>query len=346
MNNKNVCIGTGLVALDVVLNGNPKTPAKLYAGGSCGNVLSILSYLGWKSFPVARFAENKAAAEVENDFKKWKVDTSLISKTQGGSTPIIIHRILKDNNGRPKHRFEFRDPDTGAWLPGYKPILHKEVPAIAEKQPCNPTVFYFDRVSRGNLDLAELNKKAGAVIYFEPSSTGDNLKMFKECVDLADVIKFSKDRIHNYSQLFPKQQAVLEIETLGSEGLLYRFSKSKSSKTWHYSKSHIINNVVDTAGAGDWCSAGIISKLCIGGKQGLQDWDSNTIKHALDYGQILGAINCCFQGARGVMYNMNTHELKKSVQRVKKSKAPVDIVVTNKNGSSNSAIIKLASLYK
>src|SRR5687768_16063076 len=112
VSSKEICIGTGLIALDVILNGKPETPPKFYAGGSCGNVLSVLSYLGWSSYPIARLAKNDATKEIEKDFKKWEVKTNLISKTKEGSTPIIIHRILKDKKGNPKHRFEFKDPET------------------------------------------------------------------------------------------------------------------------------------------------------------------------------------------------------------------------------------------
>ena len=320
MNKKNVCVGTGLVALDVVLNGKPETPAKLFAGGSCGNVLTILSFLGWNSFPIARFADNQATHEIEIDFKRWNVNTSLISKTETGSTPIIIHRILKDSQGRARHRFEFKDPASGKWLPSYKSVLHKEIDTIIEKQPSSPKVFYFDRISRGNLDLASANKNAGALIFFEPSSIGDNLNMFKECLALSDIIKFSKDRIQNYSELFPDQQTPLEIETLGSEGLLYRYSKSKKSKTWHYLKPNLINEVVDSAGAGDWCSAGIICKLGLYGKKGFTALGASEIKSALEFGQALGAVNCCFDGARGTMYNIDVKQLKSLVQQFSKGK--------------------------
>ena len=42
-----VVVGTGLVALDVVINSDVHRPPRLWAGGTCGNVLTILSYLGW-----------------------------------------------------------------------------------------------------------------------------------------------------------------------------------------------------------------------------------------------------------------------------------------------------------
>lgn len=312
--NKVVCIGTGLVALDVILNGKPETPPKFHAGGSCGNVMSILSYLGWLSFPVARLAKNAATKEVENDFKIWEVQTSLISKTDEGSTPIIIHRILRDKNGNTSHRFEFKDPDTTAWLPQYKPVLKKEVESIIEKQP-NAKVFYFDRINRSSIELAKANKTAGAVIFFEPSSIGANLKLFTECLQVSDIIKFSSDRISNYAQLFPRQQVCLEIETIGKEGIRYRYNKEKKAINWNFVKPYLIKDVVDSAGAGDWCSAGVIDSLC---KEGIISFNSSSVesvKKALQYGQLLGALNCCFDGARGIMYSIPKIDFNKLVKK-------------------------------
>ena len=59
---KPVCLGTGLVVLDVVMNGNPHSRSKVWAGGSCGNVLTILSYLGWNAFPITRLGNDDAGS--------------------------------------------------------------------------------------------------------------------------------------------------------------------------------------------------------------------------------------------------------------------------------------------
>ena len=119
---KPTCFGAGLIALDVIMNGSPKTLPKLSAGGSCGNVLSILGYLNWNSYPMARLANNQAGVELIRDFKRWEIHLDYLRVNKEGSTPIIIHRILRDKSSKPIHRFEFRDPDTKKWLPQLKPI--------------------------------------------------------------------------------------------------------------------------------------------------------------------------------------------------------------------------------
>ncbi|MDD2986138.1 carbohydrate kinase family protein [Flavobacterium sp.] len=296
------CVGSGLVALDVIVNGSPSTPAKLCAGGSCGNVLSILAFLGWDSMPIARLADNNASEKLFDDFLNIEVNTSLITTSKDGTTPIIIHRILKDKEGNPKHKFEFRVPDTNAWLPMYRPVLASAVNELISLQSeCK--VFYFDRVSRSTINLAKYYKSKGALIVFEPSSIKDD-KQFVECLDIPHIIKFSSDRIKNYSDLFPVPIAQLEIETLGKDGLRYRL-KSDKNPYWKTIPSFKFEDIKDTAGAGDWCTAGIINELGFDGLESFMKSDKSEIERALTIGQVMGGINCSYDGARGIMYNMS-----------------------------------------
>jgi sugar/nucleoside kinase (ribokinase family) len=319
--NRPVCIGAGLVALDVVINGNPSTPLKLFAGGSCGNVLTILSFFNWDSFPIARLKQNSASENLLTDLMAWKVNTTLIRQTSDGSTPIIIHRIKKDKNGNSMHTFQFRNPENGNWLPSYKPVLAREVESIIKISPI-PSVFYFDRVNRSSIDLAKYYKDIGSLIFFEPSSISKS-NQFEECLNLADIMKFSCDRIKNYDTLYPSQRVPLEIETLGKEGLRYRFSHHLKAKKWTTLSSYKISYVVDAAGSGDWFSAGLISKIARNGSKGFKICTNESISKSLKYGQALGALNCFFNGARGLMYTLNNGQLNRLVKKLQSSKAPL-----------------------
>lgn len=312
MSKKSICWGTGLLALDVILNGSHSTPPKLTAGGSCGNVMAILAYLKWESYPIARLKNDEASKEILNDLKRWGVRTDFILTESTGSTAIIIHRILKNKKGQSVHRFEFRNPTTGKWLPGYKPFLSKEVPELLKKMP-NPNVYYFDRVNRAAIDLAVEAKRLGAVVFFEPSSINDP-KLFEECLATTDIIKFSSERIPDYKTRFKKNKVYLEIETLGKDGLNFRCAKSRSAK-WNNVSSFEISEHVDSAGAGDWCSAGIIDELCNEGWQTFKRKGIREIKAGLQAGQALGAMNCFFDGARGIMYNVDESSFKAATRK-------------------------------
>lgn len=309
------CIGTGLLALDIVMNGDPNK-SKIYAGGSCGNVLAILAFLGWNSYPIARFSDTNATYELLRDLSTWNVNEDLINIEQKGSTPIIIHRILKDKDDNVKHRFEFRVPGSGEWLPNYKSVLKDEVRNIIRSKE-RSDIFYFDRVSSAALDLATHYKNSGAIVFFEPSSYKED-NQFKKAIAVADIIKFSSDRIRNFSEKYSEKQAFLEIETLGSEGLIYRTMKSKKND-WTFLPSIRLNKIADSVGAGDWCSAGIIHMLGRTGMKGLKDTTISKIEEALSFGQVLGATNCLFEGARGLMYHLNIASVNKLIAQLRKN---------------------------
>ena len=308
------CIGTGLVALDVVVSGNLVKDAEFLTGGSCGNVLTILSYLGWSTFPIARLSNNVATELLLEDLNRWKVNDELLTVSETGSTPVIIHRITKDKAGLPKHRFEFKNPEDGKHLPAYKPARAKDAQEIFAKQP-EGNVFYFDRINRGAIDLAKLYKNNGALIFFEPSSVKD-LKGFDECMHIADVVKFSDDRILDFDQLYPTAIAGLEIQTLGKSGLKYR---RKGETDWKFIAGYQIDNVVDAAGAGDWCTAAIIYQLFK--DKTLAEISISEIEYALRFGQALSAMNCTFEGARGLMYYIKRSELVYSIEHYVNSNA-------------------------
>jgi sugar/nucleoside kinase (ribokinase family) len=324
-----ICIGTGLVALDVVINGNPSVPLKLYAGGSCGNVITILSFLNWNTFPVARLKSNEASNKLLADLIEWKVNTSLITQTSDGSTPIIIERIKKDKNGNSIHTFQFRNPENGEWLPSYKPVLSSEVKFIILKSLI-PNVFYFDRVNRSSIELAKYYKGNGAIIFFEPSSMKDN-KQFEECLNIADIIKFSNDRIKGYTTKYPDQRVPLEIETLGKDGLMYRYSHQLDSQKWTFVPGYKISYVVDAAGSGDWFSAGLISKIATDGVKGFKNCNEKSLLKALQFGQSLGALNCFFDGARGLMYALNKVQIDSLVNNLQRSKTPLTLINEKEN---------------
>jgi fructokinase len=336
-----ICVGSGLVALDVVISNNSNNPTQFLAGGSCGNVLTILSFLGWQSYPVARLSNDNAAELLIDDLQKWKVSHNLMTVSEKGSTPIIIHRILKDKMGLPKHRFEFRNPEDGAYLPSYKPCLAASVNDLTALQP-NANVFYFDRMNRASIDLAKFYKKNGGIIFFEPSNAKD-AKMFNECLSISDVVKFSVDRIPNFDEFDLVNDVPLVIQTLGEAGLRY---KRKNNIDWKILEGYKIENVVDSAGAGDWCSAGIIKTL-FKKQVSVLSLDDDIIFKALEFGQALGSLNCTYEGARGLMYAITNSELMLYVSHINSQSIKK---IPNKNSNSQIAesltkSLKISSLF-
>lgn len=308
-----LAVGTGLVALDIVISeSRPDTP-RHWAGGTCGNVLAVLRYLGWRAAPVARLRAGEAATQLLADLRRWGVSEQFISLADDGSTPVIVQRISQPPGGEPYHTFSWRCPNCGSRLPGYKPVLATDAEALGGRLDA-PRVFFFDRLSRGALVLARRCADLGAAVVFEPSSVG-NPALFREAWELADVVKYSHERLHELpADLEAKNGPRLQIETLGREGLRYRSRLPEGrGRAWQRLDALPAPRVRDTAGAGDWCTAGVIHRLFPGGASAFDSATDAGVRDAIRYGQALGAWACGFEGARGGMYEAQKSQFEREV---------------------------------
>jgi len=288
----NICVGAGLISLDVLIWDGQKVPVSYYVGGTCGNVMMILSYMGWEAYPIARLDETKDAKRVLDDMKIHNVHTDFVS-TQDGKTPVIVQRNFINKDGIPTHKFESRN-NMGRFYLDFKSLTLKQANEVIEKMDFVPNVFFFDRVSPAIQRLAEAFKEKGSVIFFEPSSRGGDVKRFNQCVEVADIIKFSDQRIKDIEQ-FDGYKDKLFIQTQGAKGLSYRLNSG-----WKHLEPVANDKVVDTAGAGDWTAAAIINELFKSRKDlsGLKDAE---IEKVLNEAQKVGAQSCSYEGARGMM---------------------------------------------
>ncbi len=308
-----VIYGTGLVSLDIVIGSDINQTSYQWSGGTCGNVLTILSYLGWSSFPISRLNDDPSSECVKKDMKSWGVKLDFASLAPTVNVPIITQEIFTDKNGLPKHKFHWKNcPKCGSWLPNYKPVTLKGLESLKASNP-EGNVFFFDRTSPSALDLAKYFKNKGFIIFFEPSAKGD-LNYFEEAINLADIIKYSDQRFLSIiTKNIEKHHPFLEIQTLGDHGLKYRISKDKG---WKHLASYKTEIIKDTCGCGDWTTAGIISKLCNKTKEDLIQSSKDSIELALKYGQALGAWNCGFEGARGGMYRVKKNVFIEETNRI------------------------------
>jgi sugar/nucleoside kinase (ribokinase family) len=295
--------GTGLIALDLVMSANPNLPVQAWAGGTCGNVLSILAYLGWESYPIARLNGDPASERVRADMSRWGVKMDFAGCEPTSDTPIIIQEIRRDRDGLPTHRFSWACPRCGQWLPSFKPITRRAVDAVGDGLN-GAQVFFMDRLSRAALTLAARAKDAGAVVMFEPSGKSDP-KLFAEALQLAHIVKYSDQRLSEAGGAMSSPSAtILEIQTMGNEGLRFRHRSEKLSD-WMHLTSLSAPQLMDSCGSGDWCSAGLLSKIAGAGLSGMKSASIEQLTGALRFGQALAAWNCAFEGARGGMYAVN-----------------------------------------
>ena len=97
--------GAGYIALDILLASKHDRQVRRSAGGTCGNVLAILSFLGHASVPIARLGTDKAADLIISDLKSTGVDCRHVQRDPSGRTPRVVE-LLPDQPGS-THRFVF-----------------------------------------------------------------------------------------------------------------------------------------------------------------------------------------------------------------------------------------------
>jgi hypothetical protein len=242
--------GTGLIALDLVMSADPAAPVRSWAGGTCGNVLSILAYLGWDAFPIARLNSDSASQRVKADMKRWGVKLDFASCPPTTHTPIIIQEIRRGRNGAPTHRFTWACPRCGEWLPSFKAVTQDVVEAVSPRLR-SANVFFIDRLSRAALTLAAQASDEGSVVIFEPAGNSDS-KMFAEALKLSHIIKYANQRLASVGDVMEPSSAVLvEVQTLGSQGLRFRLRLGRGVSGWKHLGAIKAPRIADTCGSGD-----------------------------------------------------------------------------------------------
>jgi fructokinase len=287
-------VGTGLFALDVLirLDGSAVAPR---LGGSAGNILSILAALGWRAIPVGSVGDDAAGAAVRRDFASVHAESRFLNTSRRCRTPVIYQHQLDRQHSR-THRFSFVCPSCGTRR---EPSCIDDRSYESLRSDLPPTdVYFFDRPSQLAVELAEHYAEAGALVLFEPSSTGKDRDLFGRAMRSANIVKYSDDRLPELDDADLRDGAV-EIQTLGPDGL--RFRAPSLDRRWLHLGGYDLPVIGDTSGAGDWCTAGLIFELFKRPAAPAARVDYNALTRALSFGQALSTLNCMTEGARGLM---------------------------------------------
>lgn len=295
-------VGCGLVALDVVLDG-ALAVHHTGVGGTVGNVMSILASLGWRSIPVVNVGNDQAGISVIEELTALGVDVSRIGVERHLETPVVYQRPA----GSGHHSFSFTCPACGRARRFTEQLLPRVGFSAGTPLVGRGDVFFFDRLTESSVQLAEEARANGALTVFEPSAPGDG-RLFERALRASQIVKYSAERMS-----FPATQSLqtgfIEIQTLGAEGL--RFRMRSLVPTWVTLPAIRTGRIIDTAGAGDWCTSGflhLMSRYASGGA--LSDLGYNHVYSALRTGQVVAALNCAHAGARGLMRSLQSQRLK------------------------------------
>ena len=295
------CWGVGFVAMDVIDLEGDRFAA---VGGSCGNVMAILAWLGWTARPIARLGRDAAGDFIRQELRDLGVDVGWLTEEKKLRSPIVLQRFSTASDGTRTHRFSLTCPGCGRWLPRHRPVTLAQSMDLTSGGNV-PSVLYFDRVSPAALRLAETARNRGALVVFEPSSADAETK-FQRAVDTCHVLKYSQERLGHLPDLPYAKSPPLIVETRGEVGLRYRWQGR-----WSQLDAFPVKDNLDAAGSGDWCTAALIHRMGPHGAEAFARSTDSVIKAALQDGQATAAVNCGFLGARGAMQALTLDELNK-----------------------------------
>jgi hypothetical protein len=139
--------------------------------------------------------------------------------------------------------------------------------------------------------------------------------LFGEALKIAHIVKYASQRMRKIDDVMANGTSViLEVQTLGSEGLRYRHRFGPRLSAWVRLDAVRAPKLADACGAGDWCTAGLLAKAASGGLAGLKKGGADLVEQALRFGQTLAAWNCGFEGARGGMYAVSRETFEENIE--------------------------------
>jgi fructokinase len=305
-----VAVGTGRLTLDVIVRAG--APPRCQVGGTCGNVLANLAYLGWDAYPLADLGDDDPGDRFVADLRRFRVRADLLRQVPGQQTPVIVHRIRHTEAGA-VHSFSSRCPVCGGKLRCYEPISLRGVEELLPAVPA-AQAFFFDRDSEGALLLARRCAGQGALVVFEPNYAGPETQL-SAAVERSHVLKFSHERLRGLEEKHALDRPLLVVETLGADGLRYR-DQRQGETGWQHLPALPVAVVRDAGGSGDWTTAGLIHLLGRSGLAGFRAAGAEQVRQALRFGQALGAWNCAFEGARGGVYAVDRQRFEGDVRSI------------------------------
>lgn len=306
-------IGTGLVCLDII---HKESNIAVMNGGTCANVLTVLAQLGeYASVLIPDYYIDGQSEYFYTTLRKMDINFITYCKTKK-NIPKIIEVYDKNRN----HLFYTKCPWCGQDLLESRFITKKEAERLISRI-VDHDIFFIDRISDGIKWIAEEYGALHKKVMYEPNS-GRNLKAVVEMSRLANIIKFSEDKISlAMAQIIREQckKSVLDliIVTRGERGMnfSYRLDEEEFSD-WIEGPNIKFIGLRDTSGAGDWLTAGFLHFWSKTGytleKQALFD----SLRAALE----LSAICSKKEGAQGAFYDTKLFECLKNSYHIKLEK--------------------------
>lgn len=290
-------LGLGLMCLDVVHYNNL---TKIMSGGSCANVISVLSQVGLDCTVLREEYSDSLESFLYNSLHDFGVKQVLYKKTKL-NTPRIIELLIDTH-----HDFLTVCPQCGQKVLNiHMPSENDIIKNINTKLSNDYNLLYCDRSSNGIIQVMNSIHKNNGVVFYEPNS-GRNINSLINSAKHADIVKFSNQRISlNVANLLrDKANLKMIIITLGEEGLLFsHLNQNRQMTDWIKIESEFSGPIVDASGAGDWLTAGFIIELVKNNLNNLSFYSTDKIISMLSQGMKYSQLCCASIGAQGVFYS-------------------------------------------
>ena len=298
-------LGTGIFNLDTIVvreypNG-PQDQRKFVentvaeeVGGTCGNVMCMLSYLCWEAYPLAVLDTTEEGFRMTESMKRYGCNMRFVSNVEGGGTTLlrVTHKLNPD--GTPKVSVRAGSPGGSRFPRRHFLRMRDEAPAFLESLDFVPDVFFFDDPAAGHRVMAKALHSKGSLIYFEPSAIKE--KKDFDTIDVCDIIKFSGENVQDTSFAEGRMDKLF-IQTLGSEGL--RFNLKGAG--WVSLPPVANDNVVDWEGAGDWTTSAFLNALAEADCLSLDKMTEDVVRAALEKAQATASRSVSYMGSKGMI---------------------------------------------
>ena len=294
-------IGSGFACIDYIKDGN-STMENL--GGTCANVLTILSLLGWESYLwLPKFCDKEL---IERYLLERGINPIFFANTQ----KPVARMIEKIDVVTKKHQFQIKCLNCDKML--FSTILPNkhQVESIKQCEIETANVFFCDRISEGIRFQAEKVRKTGGLTMYEPNGARIYTTLKESCCQF-EIVKFSKDRIP------PKWQAVLPddvresnvkliIVSMGAQGLKYLFrNEDENFQEWRFISAVTCEDYADGTGAGDWLTAAFLYYFVPLYLQRNNVMRAKDVDEALNKAIKIATFSCREKGAQNIIYNDN-----------------------------------------
>ena len=261
---KKTILGSGVYNLDIIeVRDYPQWPLQRpftdrevlrEVGGTCGNVMSILAWMGWDSRPLALLDDSPEGMRITADLKWFGCDCRHVSNTPDGGTTMLWCKHKRNPDGSPKVSCRAGAPGGSRFPKRRFPRMRDEAPAFLEALEEAPSVFFFDDPAAGNRVLARGLRERGALVFFEPAKVEGNTGL--DAVKASDIIKFSDQNIPDPAFVDAFDDKVF-IQTLGPKGVRVKVGR----KPWVVIDAVPAEKVVDTEGAGDSFTSAFLDRI-------------------------------------------------------------------------------------